>query len=107
MTEKDNVCDTSMIGSALQNILESMDYVYAEMLFRLSDKQKELLLAINKDGIATNITSSDFVKRHSLSSPSSVQSAAKILLEKDFITLEHGTYRLYDRFFNMWLKENY
>lgn len=107
MTEKGNVCDTSMIGSALQNILESMNYVYSEMLFRLTDKQKELLLAINKDNTATNITSSDFVKRHSLSSSSSVQSAAKILLEKDFITLEHGTYRLYDRFFNMWLKENY
>ena len=107
MTEKGKTCNTSMIDSALQNILESMNYVYSEMLFRLTDKQKELLLAINKDNIATNITSSEFVKRHSLSSPSSVQSATKILLEKDFITLEHGTYRLYDRFFNMWLKENY
>ena len=107
MTEKGKTCNTSMIDSALQNILESMNYVYSELLFRLTDKQKELLLAINKDNIATNITSSEFVKRHSLSSPSSVQSATKILLEKDFITLEHGTYRLYDRFFNMWLKENY
>lgn len=106
MTEKGGVCEASMIDSALQNILESMDYVYAEMLFRLSDKQKELLLAINRDDVATNITSSDFVRRHGLSSSSSVQSAMKILLEKDFVTFEHGTYRLYDRFFNMWLKRN-
>lgn len=77
------------------------------MLFRLSDKQKELLLTINKDNLATNITSSEFVKRHSPSSPSSVQSAAKILLEKDFITLEYGTYRLYDRFFSIWLKDRF
>ena len=106
MTEKGNVCDISMIDSALKNILESMDYVYAEMLFRLSDKQKELLLAINKDGIATNITSSDFVIRHSLPSSSSVQSAIKILLDKDFVTFEQGKYRLYDRFFNLWLKKH-
>ncbi len=107
MTEKGGTCEVSMIDSALKNILESMDYVYAEMLFRLSDKQKELLLAINKDDIAVNITSSDFVKQHGLSSSSSVQSAIKILLEKDFVTFEQGRYRLYDRFLNIWLKERF
>lgn len=107
MTEKGETCNTSIIDSALQNILESMDYVYSEMLFRLSDKQKELLLAINNDNVATNITSSDFIKGHNLVSPSSVQSAIKILLEKDFVTFEQGTYRLYDRFLNIWLKERF
>ena len=105
MTEKGETCNTSMIDAAMQNILESMDYVYSEMLFRLTDKQKELLLAINTDDTATNITSSDFIKRHNLMSPSSVQSAIKILLDKDFVALEQGKYCLYDRFFNLWLKE--
>ena len=107
MTEKGDTCSTSMINTALQNTLESMDYAYSEMIFRLSDKQKELLLAINQDDVATNITSSNFIKRHNLASASSIQSAIKILLDKDFVTLEQGRYQLYDQFLSIWLKERF
>jgi len=36
--------------------------------------------------------------------PSSAVSAVKGLLERDFITEENGTYRVYDKFFALWLK---
>ena len=72
-----------------------------------ADKQKELLLAINQDDVATNITSSNFIKRHNLASASSIQSAIKILLDKDFVTLEQGRYQLYDQFLSIWLKERF
>jgi hypothetical protein len=35
-----------------------------------------------------------------------VQGAIKGLLEKDFVTMELGTYSIYDRFFDIWLKRS-
>lgn len=48
-----------------------------------------------------------FIKKYRLPSSSSVQSALKGLLEKDFVTQEAGAYQIYDRFFGLWLQRNY
>lgn len=70
-------------------------------MFRPPEKQKNLLVAIAKEGNAKTITSGKFVKRYSLVSTSSVQSAIKGLLEKDFITFFNGNYSIYDKFFEI------
>ena len=92
---------------AIQGIIESNDFTYAEKMFQLHEKQKELLLAINRDGKAAKITSVNFVKRHKLYSTSTVQSACNGLLDKELITEENGVYSVYDKFFDIWLRENY
>ncbi len=58
-----------MIPEALQNILDSNNYTFQEILFRLPEKQKQLLIAINKEGEARAVTSGEFVRRNSLPSP--------------------------------------
>ena len=73
----------------------------------MPEKQKELLIAITKEGQAKAITSGAFIKKYKLASASSVQAALKGLLEKDFVTQEMGTYQIYDRFLGIWLKESY
>lgn len=80
---------------------------YSEILFRLPEKQKELLIAITKEGRAKALTSGTFIKKYKLASASSVQAALKGLLEKDFVTQEMGICQIYDRFLGIWLKENY
>lgn len=80
---------------------------FREILFRLPERQKEVLIAINKEGDARAIQSAEFIKKYSLPGASSVQAAVKGLLGKDFITHEQGVYRIYDRFFGLWLNENY
>ena len=60
-------------------------------------------MAISKVGKVKEITSSKFLKTYKLTSRS-VQGAFKGLLEKDFVTMELGTYSIYDRFFDIWLK---
>lgn len=100
-------CDESMVEPAIASVVDSYRFNYQETLFRLPERQKELLVAIAKEGNAKSITSGEFVKRYSLTSPSSVQAAAKRLLEKDFITLFNGSYSIYDKFFEIWLRENY
>lgn len=100
-------CDESMVEPAIASVVDSYRFNYQETLFRLPERQKELLVAIAKEGNAKSITSGEFVKRYSLTSPSSVQAAVKGLLEKDFITLFNGSYSIYDKFFEIWLRENY
>ncbi|MBK5196180.1 MAG: hypothetical protein JJE08_09180 [Proteiniphilum sp.] len=96
-----------MLEEAVRNNVNSYKYSFSETLFRLPEKQKELLIAIAREGDAEALTSGDFVNKYSLSSPSSVQAALKGLVEKDFVTVEMGVYRVYDKFLAIWLDENY
>ena len=107
MTPEHGVCKVEMVSEAIRQIIDSFRYTYSEILFRLPEKQKELLIAITKEGKAKAITSGAFIKKYRLASASSVQAALKGLLEKDFVTQEKGVYQIYDRFLGIWLKENY
>lgn len=99
MTPAQGTCEVKMVEEAIRQIIDSFKFTYSEILFRIPEKQKELLIAITKEGKAKAITSAAFIKKYKLSSSSSVQSALKGLLEKDFITQELGIYQIYDQFF--------
>ncbi len=107
MTLTHTTCDTEMVPQAIRHIADSYNYAYQEIMFRLPEKQRELLVAIAKEDQAQALTSAEFVNRHGLTSASSVQAALRVLLEKDFVTHEQGIYQVYDRFLNIWLKEKY
>jgi len=79
----------------------------SEDISLLPERQKELLYAIAKEGHAQEITSSVFAKKHGLKSSSTVQSATKQLLDKEFITREGNHYSIYDRFFGLWLRDKF
>ena len=68
---------------------------------------KMVLIALAKNGPAKSITSASFVKKYSLQSASTVQSAMRGLLEKDFVTLDKGVYSVYDLFMAYWLQQAY
>ncbi|WP_329903909.1 AAA family ATPase [Porphyromonas pogonae] len=106
-TPPNTKCDILALDDAIASIVTSFKFTYQEILFRLPEKQRNLLIAISHEGEARAITSGEFVKRYSLSSPSSVQSALNGLLEKDFITKSNDAYRVYDLFFDIWIRENY
>lgn len=107
MTPEQGICGVEMVPEAIGLIVDSFRYTYSEILFRLPEKQKELLIAITKEGKAKAITSGAFIKKYKLASASSVQSALKGLLEKEFVTQEMGVCQIYDRFLGIWLRENY
>ena len=98
-----SVSSSELIDIAITNILRSNEFTYQAMLFQLPPKQKELLIALSKAGKAEAITSTKFIQRWHLSSASSVQSAIKGLLDKNFVTTNLGIYEVYDRFFALWL----
>jgi AAA+ ATPase superfamily predicted ATPase len=103
ITSTGNACSIELIEVAIDNILRSNEFTYQSMLFQLPPKQKELLIALSKAGKAEAITSTKFIQRWHLSSSSSVQSAIKGLLDKNFVTSTLGVYEVYDRFFALWL----
>ncbi len=107
ITPKNVTCTAAVIPEAIRTIVNSYSYAYSETLFRLPEKQKELLIAINKEGRASLLTSSYFIKKYNLTSSSSVQAALRALLVKDFITQEQGEYQTYDKFFGIWLQQNF
>jgi len=103
ITSPSTPCTKEMIDIAIDNILRSSEFSYQSLLFQLPAKQKMLLVAICKAGKAKSITSAAFIHRWHLPSTSSVQSALKGLLEKNFITGTLGVYEVYDKFFSLWL----
>ena len=102
LTEPNASCTEEMIGPAIQQIINQQSFAYKALLFQLPTKQKEVLMAICKEGKATNLTSRSFLQRYHLTA-SMVQGAVKGLLEKDFITHDMGIYTPYDQFFSQWL----
>lgn len=106
-TSENGICSKEIVLKAIDNIVESYDTLYREILSNIPEKQKLLLYAIAKEGEAERIMSSDFIKRHKLISASSVQSAVKKLLDKEIITEINGTYSITDRFFAIWINRIY
>ena len=100
-------CGLAEMEEAIAGIVDSNDFMYAEKIFQLTEKQKALLVAISKEHKATKLTSVNFVKNHKLYSTSVVQSSCNSLLDKEFITEENGVYSVYDKFFEIWLRTNY
>lgn len=106
MTAPGETCTPDKVDIALSDILSQLNFTYSSLLFQLPPKQKEVLMAICKEGKAREITSSRFLKTYKLTA-SSVQGAIKGLLDKDFITSELGEYSVYDKFFEEWLRRQF
>lgn len=100
-------CTFDTLQTAIDNMIAANDTIFREILSNIPEKQKELLYAIARDGEAARITSSEFIKRHSLTSASSVQSAMKKLLEKDIITEINKVFSVTDKLFAMWINGIY
>lgn len=103
--------DKNAIQYALEAILEENSHTYKDMILRLSIPQRELIIAIAKEGKAEKLTSGAFVKKHALTSPSSVQKSLAALLELQYVTyrlIDKGKiYSLAEKFLELWIKKEY
>ena len=103
-TDTGATCDVSMIDEAVEFIIRLSSDTYESLFYQMPEKQRSLFLAIAREGKAKEVTSGTFIKRNNLNSASSVSSALKGLLDKDFITEDKNVYSVYDQFFTLWLK---
>ena len=107
LTATNETCSTGMIAEAMHNVVMAQENSYKDLLTNIPPKQKMVLQAIAKEGIARNITSARFIKKYNLNSASSVQAAVKLLLKNDSLTQVDDGYRIYDFFLSEWLATVY
>lgn len=105
-TPEGATCTLDMIDDAINYNIDMAADTYEAILRQMPEKQRNVLMAISAEGEARNVRSGAFAKKYRLPSPSSVSSAVKGLLEKDFITQQGDAYVVYDSFFNLWIRKH-
>ncbi len=105
-TPRGGLCTPDMIGPAIDAYLQMSSEAYATLLRQMPEKQRNVFLAIAAERRVRNISGSKFIHKYRLPSASSVVSAVKGLLEKDFITQDDGEYFVYDHFFQLWIESS-
>ena len=103
--KKINPIDNRLVDSCINDILDEQETIYQSNLTLLTNNQVDLLKAIATEGCIKSINANDFIKRHHLKTPSSVNVALKSLLNKELIYNTPDGYIVYDRFFGKWLKD--
>ena len=106
-TNEGETCREETVKRAVKGMLAANEVMYREILSNISISQKALLLAIAKDRNTKNPTSGAFIKRHSLPSASSVQSALGILLRNGLVVKDFDTYRLNDPLLRIFINSLY
>jgi AAA+ ATPase superfamily predicted ATPase len=105
--EKGEEVTLAIADECLRSTVNSYKHLFQETINLLPERQRELLYAIGKERKTTEITSAQFIGRNALLSASSVQTAARQLLDKEILTKEDNSYMVYDRFMGLWLSEVY
>lgn len=100
-TNTGQTCELAMVDEAVNYLLNMLSDNFETQLSQMPEKQRNVFRAIAQEGRAANMLSGAFIQKYRLLSPSSVSSALKALLEKDLVTVEHGSYIVYDQFFAM------
>ncbi len=95
-----------MAVESVNYILDLLSENYETQYSQMTERQRLMISVIAHEGTAANITGGAFIKKYHLWSPSSVMSAVKGLMEKDYVTHERNGYLVYDEFFALWLLRN-
>lgn len=106
-TNEGEICGEEHVKKSVKGMLAANEVMYREILSNVSISQKGLLLAMAKERNVKNPTSGSFIKRHSLPSASSVQSALGILLRNGMIVKEEYIYRINDPLLRIFINTLY
>lgn len=103
-TDRNAVCTMSDTLLAIKYILDEKTDTYQDTMQRLTTAQRQLLIALCKEGEDAKPTSAAFIKKYSLSSASTVQRSLSALLDRDILTSGAGRYCVYDYFLKFWMR---
>ena len=102
---------TACIGKADANqafheIVAENEATFQTLLRLITPAQRKLLKAVAKEGEAAEINGKNFLSRNSLGAASTVNAAAKSLVEKELLLEQNGKYSVYDRFLSLYLADD-
>ena len=104
ITAPGDVVTEERLAEALDTVLRREEAAYAILWETLSRSQQRLLRGLAAEGRDAQPFSKDFVGRYGLGTSSSVQTAARTLIERDVVDREAGSLSIVDRFFRLWLR---
>lgn len=108
---EEKTIDEDDIMLTLDNIIGRRGNSFATTLNQLNYQQKETLVAIAKEGKAHGVTSVPFIRKHALRSPSSVQYALSVLLDRQLVTYQNEgknkVYGISDLYLEKWIQKHY
>lgn len=96
--------DEKMIETCLADIIQSEVDSYQQLYGMLTGNQSTLLRAIAREKIATGINSTAFISKYRLKGSSSINTALKVLINKEYVYKSDKGYQVYDRFMELWLQ---
>ncbi len=94
---------TETIQQTISKLVQENQFVYQNYCGLLAPNQLRVLRAIAKEGEVTEPSAQEFIAKYRLSASSTVRSALKVLIDKEFVYEQEGKYSVYDRFFGLWL----
>lgn len=97
------VADESLVDEAVEELVETRSFEFADLLRSQSDACARLLRAIAHEGMVVKPQASAFVRKYRLKSASTVASALDSLVAKDLVYAADAGYVIYDRLFGIWL----
>lgn len=97
------MCNEENVQDAVNTIISEAGNTYADILYQLTPRQKQLLMAINSEGKAEEIKGNAFISKYHLAGASSIQTTIKTLIDKQLVTSRLGVYEVYDKFFSIWM----
>ena len=86
-------------------IINENEPIYGNYMNLLTRFQIQLLRAIANERGAAGILSKGFLEKYNMGAASSVNTAVKSLLDKDFIYKKDEKYHMVDKFFEGWLRQ--
>lgn len=100
-----HVDNDHQVKEAIRHIVNRNSMQYEALVGFLTDNQLSLLKAIAKRDYVASPQANDFIKQYDLPSASSVKTALTVLQDKDLVYRDTRGYWVYDRFFDLWLKQ--
>ena len=92
------------IDACLADIIDSEVDSYQQLYGMLTENQSTLLRAIAREKIVTTTNSAAFIGKYKLKSSSSINTALKVLIDKEYVYKSDKGYQVYDRFMELWLQ---
>ena len=93
----------SIIQETTNEILEENRVVFNNYKNLLSLNQWKLLEAIAKEDRVKHISAKEFMYKHNLGTPSSINGSLKVLLDKEMVYQDENNYQVVDLFLSKWL----
>lgn len=98
------IIDLNIVDACIADIIRSETDSYQLLFGMLTENQSTLLRAIAREKTVTAVNSTSFIKKYGLKGSSSINTALKFLIKKEYVFRSDKGYQVYDRFMELWLQ---